>query len=293
MNDTEMFLKLSTLAQSTRAIYRHYLGEFHAWLDKAQLAPATIQPENLIDWINDHPAWSSSTKHNAAASVRAYYTWRYGASHPVNQARIRRSDPGPQRTLDWDELTRLMGALEATPAGIRNLALIALAVDTGLRASELCRLDLRYLDTKNRSFSVIIKGGDWGQGCYFDYTASCMTDWLAIRANYAAPGVKNVFVSIGGTRPGTAMCKDGLRTLFRRLSEKAGLNLVSPHAMRRTFATLSSKAGAPTRVIQVAGRWKDISMVERYTKALKPADLAPFSPINRLMGVTESSPVLK
>jgi len=48
---------------------------------------------------------------------------------------------------------------------------------------------------------------------------------------------------------------------------------VSPHAFRRAFACISTKAGAPSRVVQKIGRWDDIRMVERYTKALQAGKL--------------------
>ena len=54
--------------------------------------------------------------------------------------------------------------------------------------------------------------------------------------------------------------------------------------MRRTFATLAIKNGAPTRLVQIAGRWKNIREVERYTRALDAADLEPYSPVGNLFG---------
>ena len=53
--------------------------------------------------------------------------------------------------------------------------------------------------------------------------------------------------------------------------------------LRRTFATLATENGAPTRVVQVAGGWKSLRMVERYTQALKQDAIKPFSPVDRLM----------
>lgn len=282
MIEIDRFLRTSTLASATRQLYSHYLGMFSAWLN---IDPAEAAPEHLAGFLDSHPVWSSSTRHNAAAAVRSYYTWRYGKAHPINTLKIKLADPGPQRTLSWEQLDQLLAVLDTTrPTGIRNLSIITMMVDTGLRASELCRLDLRHMDTRNRTFSVIVKGGRWENGCYYDYTASCLANWLGIRSDYALPSTKTVYVSIGGTRPGTTLCKDGLRVLFRRLGERVGFDL-SPHDLRRSFATLSSQAGAPTRLVQVAGRWKDIKLVERYTQALKPSDLSPYSPINRLMGI--------
>lgn len=82
---------------------------------------------------------------------------------------------------------------------------------------------------------------------------------------------------------GRGISPSGLRKLFTRLAKNAGLDALSPHDMRRTFATLALKTGAPTRIVQAAGRWKSIEMVERYSQAIKPHDMIPFSPVWRIM----------
>jgi hypothetical protein len=57
-----------------------------------------------------------------------------------------------------------------------------------------------------------------------------------------------------------------------------------------TFATLSTENGAPTRLVQLAGRWKDIRMVETYTRTLQPEKIKPFSVMNNIMGVDRPQP---
>jgi len=48
-----------------------------------------------------------------------------------------------------------------------------------------------------------------------------------------------------------------------------------------SFACLATEAGAPSRLLQVAGRWSDIRMVERYTGALAgPGLFARYSPVD-------------
>ena len=110
-------------------------------------------------------------------------------------------------------------------------------------------------------------------------TAAALNRWIKVRR--AAPGVDALFVS---TYQGKPLTVPGLRTILRKLGEAAGIPNVSTHAFRRGFAVIATEAGAPTRVVQDAGRWSDISMVERYTLGLRrgllygngwsPADLA-------------------
>jgi integrase len=284
--DIQRYLKKVLLSDTTKITYSHYLGFFEAWLKKNGIDWRSIDDDLALDWLDENPAWSDATRNNAACAIKSFYRWKFGSEHPVLKLTVRREDSGPQRTLDWEMLQQLLASLDTSqPKGVRDLAIITLMVDTGLRSSEICRLELRLLDLADRKLDVIVKGGKWGKAVFFDYTASCLEAWLAIRGNFAAPGVHNIFVSVGGDRRGTRLTTSGLRTIFRRMGFKSDLGLISPHDMRRTFATLASKAGAPSRVVQVAGRWSSIQMVERYTRALTASDLQPYSPINRIMDV--------
>ena len=138
---------------------------------------------------------------------------------------------------------------------------------------------------KNRRLTVKIKGGSFGEAVFFEYTSHCLINWLSVRPMLADPENLFVFCAIKGKTPGQQMTRYGVRMLLNVLSKKADIELVSPHAMRRTFATLATEHGAPTRLVQVAGRWKSIRMVETYTQRVKPEKIAPFSPVNHVMGI--------
>ncbi len=154
-----------------------------------------------------------------------------------------------------------------TVAGRREQAIISLLVDSGLRAAELCRLRVADVALEAGVLTVIGKGGDEELVPFGDTTVRRLQAWLDVRS--AAEGVETVFVSLGGLTPGQPLTTSGLRNILRRLGKKAGLDGVSPHAFRRAFACISTEAGAPSRVVQKIGRWSDIRMVERYTKALQ------------------------
>jgi len=285
--EIERFMMLSEhrLSRNTIDLYRHYLALFEAEIPDND--PQSITAVQIINWIHSHLEWSSSTQNNACSAVRAYYRWCYGDLHPVMAARVRRVAPGPQQTLDWEGLAKLMQSIDTSRVkGIRDLALVTMLVDTGLRSAEIRSMQLKHLNLKRREVWTIIKGGHWASARYFDYTASCLESWLRVRADLARPDVGNVFVSVGGGKKGQPMTGGGLRKLFAELGVQADLDVtrLNVHTMRRTFATLSIEAGAPTRTVQMAGRWKNLEMVERYTQALQQEALHPWSPVNRVMG---------
>lgn len=285
-SDVMKMLLSADMAAKSKANYEYYLRSWFSWFfdRKPDGDPKDVDAVEVALWVNEHPKWTSSTRYTAVAALRKFYKYKWGEEHPVCRIKIKRVDPGPQRTLDKNELMDVLSSLDTTTlTGIRDLAILSLMVDTGLRASEVCNLEVARLDLKRQRLTVLVKGGGIAEKLFFDYTTACLENWLAVRYKAATETNRYVFCSIGGKNPGGKMTRSGLRYLANKLSRLSGIPHFSPHSMRRTFATLATENGAPTRVVQVAGGWKSIRMVERYTQALKQDAIKPFSPIDRIM----------
>ena len=287
IEDVKKFLAVSRLAESTRGLYLYHLTLLAQWMDENNIKPRSLTADQLLLYLDSKKAWGSSSKNLTACAARAFWGWKYGPKHQVLTVRVRRDDPGPQRTMNKKEIEQLIDVFDTSQAkGVRDLALVMLMLDTGIRATEVCTLTMDNLDMGERVITVRIKGGSWEPGAFFEYTTACLENWLVIRKQFAAPGVKTVFVSVGGNTRGKPLTRDGLRATFRKLGLNAGLaETISPHALRRSFTTLALKAGAPSRTVQIGGRWADINMVERYSRKLQVKAMHPYSPSNYVMGV--------
>jgi integrase/recombinase XerD len=276
-------------AKTTIAAYEWELRHLEKWsmlvldrpvldLSKADLARYLAQ-RRAIDNVGD------ACIRRAVNAFRSFYSHTFGRKSPA------RLIPSPsvkrkrQRTLNRTQAFEVMLSADTSrPRGKRNLALVCLALSSGLREAELCRLRLSEIDLKRGCLTTKVKGGDDGDGVFGPDTASAIESWLRIRPGFAAPGVDAVFVSVGGNTPGMPLTPSGLRVIFRQIGREAGLEKLSPHDLRRSFATLSHRFGAPSRIVQVAGRWHDLAQVEGYTQALEAEDFAPYDPVSRIMG---------
>ena len=276
---------MSKRSNGEGTIYHRANGSWQA----QHLIPKKLDDALFYDFLAAHPEWSDSTRHSAACAAKALYRYLYGAFHPLLKVKVHRGDPGPQRTLTEAQANQLLASLDTTTGeGVRNLAIITLAIDTGLRNAELCRLELEHLNLDTRRLQVMVKGRKWGEGIYSEYTTSCLQSWLSIRPLYALKDTTTVFVGIKGTTPGRPLTTGGLRSLFRCLGSRSGLGLISRHDLRRTMATLATANGAPTRTVQKAGRWSRIDMVERYTQQLDIQAFAQYFPVAKLMATSEA-----
>jgi site-specific recombinase XerD len=286
VKEFDQFIAIAKLAATTKLLYSHYLDLWGVWVGHRKISLKKARPLDLAGFVESNPAWSDSTRYSACCAVRSFYLRTYGRKHPILEFNIQRADPGPQPTPDIEKLNRLLISLDtSTPCGKRHLAMITLMLDTGLRATEVCRLDLEHLDMERGLLWVMAKGKKWKPARFFSYASSCMTSWLAVRPLFAKPNITNVFVVTMEPNAGQAMDRHTLRVLFYRLGDKAGIGRFSPHQLRRAFATLAIDNGASSRLVQEAGGWHDLQMLERYTQALSLERMREFSPVDRLMGL--------
>jgi integrase/recombinase XerD len=219
-----------------------------------------------------------STIYRATNALKSFYKFHCGKRSSAARLPLHKPPLTKQRSLTLDQISALLATCDtSTPIGRRDLALISFAIDTGFRSAELCRIADTAVDVQNRLAYVVIKGGQTGFGTFSEETAAFCATWRADRASVARSGA--FFVGFEGHRPGEQLTPEGLRCLMRRLGQRAGLNALSPHDLRRTFATITTLLGAPSRIVQIGGRWSDLRLVERYTQTINPDAIAPYSPI--------------
>jgi len=217
-------------------------------------------------------------------AYRSFFAYVRGADNPAAAVPYPKVHRRRQRTLDAETAMKVLASFDTSShVGTRNLALLTLMLDTGLRSAEVCRVQLAKVDFDKRRLVVVVKGGNEDIAVFSRTTAAHLARWLTIRAEHARPGVDALFVSLNRKDNGLQLTPDGLRAIFHHIGQRVGLAGFSPHDLRRTFATIAIRAGAPTRVVQAAGRWGDVSMVERYTQDIEAEDFERYSPVEALM----------
>lgn len=266
MDDLERFFLENPVSVNTEDRYRRALRVVLDGCDPRRLSALEFRQRLTRD------GWGSSTTWVAFCAVRRFLTWRYGSKHPALALKLRRLESDPQRCLTEDQAVRLMALFDVrTPKGARDLAMAAIMLDAGLRCSEVCGLLLTGLDLQGRAFRVRAKGNQIRFGVFSVPTQMILDAWLSIRIGRD----DTVFVSIGGNTPGKRLTRDGLGSTVRKWGKQIGIQL-SPHDLRRSYATFSTYAGAPGRILQIATGWHDLKMVERYTGSITPAAMDPY-----------------
>ena len=125
-------------------------------------------------------------------------------------------------------------------AGARDAALLALAYGAGLRRAELAAARLADLDGdtlgvhgKGRRERIAYLGAN---GC-----AAAVSAWIAVRGTEDGPLFRPV--NKGGRVIAGGMSPRAIGKRVQVLGTRAGLGKVSPHMLRRSFATSLLSAG--------------------------------------------------
>ena len=121
---------------------------------------------------------------------------------------------------------------------VRDKAIVLFMTDSGLRRQET--VNLNWGDVDIQSGLVRVKQGKGKKDRSAVIGATARRALLAYRRTItlSPDSTAPLFQARGGTR----FTGWGLRTVYRRLSRRTGIH-VTPHAMRRTFAILSLRAG--------------------------------------------------
>lgn len=143
---------------------------------------------------------------------------------------------------------------------MRDKAIIALFVESGLRLSELASIKPDDINWTGRCIRVMGKGRKMAFAPFGDMAHQLLTKWISDHKSTS---------TIWG------ISADGIATMLKRLEAKTGITC-NPHTFRRTFAVLLRKAGIDTMTIKELGRWESLEMVQRYTRSFSFQDSMKF-----------------
>jgi|GEM_PF-1056120 len=272
-DDLANFLASHRYADSTVRTYRDILSRIFARSQDL----ANMTASELLT-ILKQSGWGNARQCLALAATQKYLGWKYGHGHPALMAKLKRIQGKPQRALDPETALKLLASFDPyVPKGARDLAICSLALDTGLRESELCRLQLADTDLEHRVLQVIVKGGQWEAAIFSEETAMNISRWLNYRV--IADGRGFLFTHV---KKGTGLTPEGLYSIVREWGWKIGVQL-SVHALRRSMAVIGTLNGASERSLMEMGRWKSSDMIKRYTRTLKLEMLRKYLPMDSLL----------
>ncbi len=230
-------------------VSRTILASFLDGLRVAQLAPASIA--------------------RCMAGVRAFYRYlcREGLAREDQLVGLQTPRSGRRlpRTLTSDEITALLDLGEGRAAEhVRDAAMAELLYATGLRVSELVRLQLAQVNLAAGYVLTMGKGSKQRIVPIGDVARQKLQRYLTLARGTFVRRKESPYLFL--TRRGGAMTRQGFWKILRGRARMAGITgVISPHVLRHSFATHLLERGADLRSVQAMLGHANISTTQIYT----------------------------
>ena len=262
---------LSSVADSTRAVYARDASAAAGWLAEAGVAgPASVDRRVLRRYLAELSThgYAARTVTRKVSVLRRYFDWarrtgRTEADPTLGLAAPRGPSKLPQVLKD-DQIRTLIDKPAKAGAeadrDARDLAIVELLYGSGLRVSELCGLRRGDLDLAQAQARVWGKGAKQRQVPLSDPSVEALRAWLRRH--------RGSFVT-ADTDPDAVFLNQRGRTMtprdVRRVLDRRSVVPTHPHALRHTFATHLLDGGADLRAVQELLGHADIATTQIYT----------------------------
>lgn len=256
-------------APKTVGEYVSDLVIFAHWFEEHRdetFAPEAITPTDVRDYrafLLNTEKRTPATINRKLASIRVFTRWAIARgfieSDPANQIKSVKEVAKPPRWLDRKEVHALQRAAEKGEP--RDLAILLLMLNTGLRVSEVAGLTLGDLTIGERKGEMVVRGK--GQKVR---TIPLNAEIRKVLRAYLEnrPKVKHTALFVG--QKGEPLGKQGIQYQIRMMAEQAKLDGVSPHSLRHTFAkNLVDVQVSLDQVATLMGH-SSLTTTARYTK---------------------------
>ena len=262
--------------------YQHYLEVLLAYIEKQNQATPLVSDINQ-ETIRSFRLYLSRqsgidgemkivTQGYYVIALRSFLKWLIKNDYEVMQPEkidVPKNKDHSLKFLNGEQIERLLNQpILSTKIGVRDRAILELLFSTGLRVSELTRLNRDQINLKTREFGVIGKGGK-ARVVYISKRAVIYIDkYLKNRSDKDRP----LFIRYGGKKE--IINEEEKMRLSPRSVERMVKHYVhlaklpvdaTPHTLRHSMATDLLRGGADIRSVQEMLGHKNISTTQIYT----------------------------
>ncbi len=259
----------------TVVAYRNDLLQLRVHLGEQGIgAWRVVAPDQVGEYLGylRERQYASSTIARKTAAIKSFFVYLRQQNEVLVDLTPHLSSPRVDRytpyAISVDEITRLLAApmRAKTPEGVRDAAMLELLYATGVRVSELVALDLADIDPDTGE--VRCEGrGDRERLLPLTPTATAaMHRYLLHARPTLARGRDADTVALFLNHRGQRLTRQGFWLILKGYADGAGINNVTPHTLRHTFAAHALKTGRHLRDVQTTLGHVSISTTQVYQR---------------------------
>lgn len=287
----EQFLEYLEIEKNSSKLtirnYRFYLHRFSSWAleNQPNLSLASLNSDTIRKYrkyLSDLTDGNQMTLKRVTQSyhiiaLRSFL--RYLIRNDIETLAPEKIDlpKGESKSLKFlekDHLRELVNSIDvSTEKGLRDRSILELLFSTGLRVSELSKLNRDQINFKSREFGVIGKGGRARIVFLSDSASFWLTKYFEARVDEYVPVFIRYAKSKDGTNNGEKMrlTPRSIERIVEKYVKKSKIPVqATPHTLRHSFATDLLSNGADLRSVQEMLGHKNISTTQIYTHITNP-----------------------
>lgn len=290
MNDTHLsqlindFLEYLEIEKNCSKLtirdYRHYLDIFHDWLPHSD---KSVENLTLAD-VRKYRVFLANrtdekgrqlkkvTQNYYVIALRSFLRFLIKNDHKTlepSKIDLPKTESRSLKFLEREQIDRLVTMPDTSKEdGIRDRAILELLFSTGLRVSELTKLNHEQINIERREFGVIGKGGRARVVFISDRAAEWVQRYIDARTDAFKPLFIRYSRGVDEDESGEKMrlTDRSVERIVKKYVQLARLPVdATVHTMRHSFATDLLTNGADLRSVQEMLGHKNIATTQIYT----------------------------
>lgn len=252
------------LSPQTIRFYKNELTWFEKWLNGQGVTTIERVTSDVIrGYLLSLTTRNKGGHHVAFRSIKAWLSWYYEETdqidkNPIAKVKAPENKIKPLPGVPIAEVRELASACDGAQ-GIRDRAIIVFLVDTGVRAGELCALDIKSVDQLTGYVVVRSGKGDKQRTVFLGKSARRVLR-AYLKTRDGASENSPLFVSGKNER----MTVNGLRLMVIRRAQQAKIKAPGLHDFRRCFALEMRRHGVDNITLSRLMGHSSLEVLKRY-----------------------------
>ena len=256
------------LAKNSVESYERDLAKLRVWAEKNNFEIVDLTRQDLREWLIDLAGakLSENSKRRIVSALRGFYKFLQFDGHikknPAEDLIAPQKGSYLPNFLNQTDIESLLGVPDvSTEIGLRDKAILEMMYACGLRVSEAVELKMSDVDVEAGILTCKGKGSKTRRVPVGKSAIEWLKNYLIVRRGKENVEISNIFV----TSLGRPINRQTIFLFIKEYAEKIGLEDVSPHTLRHSFATHLIQNRADVRSVQLLLGHADISTTQIYT----------------------------
>ena len=277
------------LSDNTRASYHATFLQFEDFLEEQGIRRGKLnfshisreKVEDFLIWVENMRGCSISTRNQRLSALKAFFKYvrticpehLYLCNQIINDIHIKKAPKPVVKYLSKEAVSLILAGPDLTePYGRRDLALLSLMYDGGIRVQELC--DAKFKDLRldrHPTIAVTGKGKKSRVTPLSEPNAQVLRNYVSERKAEGRAALDDYLFT---NHSGRQLTRGGIRYILEKYvkaantaNPDAGIPMVSPHGVRHTKAMHLLESGSNLVYIRDFLGHDDVTTTQVYAKA--------------------------